>query len=174
MDTPGFFPHVTAPAMRVLPADSNHFGTNRLPVGLIVMHATAGTDSAAWLSTTSPVPHQVSTHVLVRRDGVIIRLVPDNMVAFHAGPAVIGSNTLPSRTNPNRFSLGIELENTNTGKQNYPLAQIASAANMVAWWYNLYGVLPILAHHAIQTDKTDPFVFPWDTFYKVLASILIA
>lgn len=167
-----YFPGARAPFMVVHLADAYHFGGVRMPISLIVMHATRGTDSLGHLTTDSPRTAPVSAHVLVSRDGTAYRLVSDSRVAWHAGPAEIGSNLAKGRPNVNRFSLGIELENLNDGMQPYPAEQLDAAAGIIAYWWNLYGPLPILAHHAIQSDKTDPAGFPWPEFYQRLVAKL--
>jgi N-acetyl-anhydromuramyl-L-alanine amidase AmpD len=54
----------------------------------VVIHNTVGTDSAAWLSTSSVPP--VSAHVLGRRDGSRLNLVDYADIAFHVGNARAG------------------------------------------------------------------------------------
>ena len=49
----------------------------------------------------------VSAHYLIDRDGVIRQLVPEELVAYHAGESRMPSPD--SRTNVNSFSIGIEL-----------------------------------------------------------------
>ena len=56
-------------------------------------------------SFESLVDLKVSAHLLVRRDGTIIQLVPFNLRAWHAGVS-----RYKGRENFNDFSIGIELE----------------------------------------------------------------
>lgn len=51
----------------------------------------------------------VSTHLLIRRDGTLIQYVPFTRRAWHAGRSVFGG-----RERCNDFSIGIELEGTDT------------------------------------------------------------
>lgn len=159
--------YFVTPPLKIVdkPADANHKGGQRLGYRVIVLHATGGKDSTAWLSTTSKPP--VSVHRLIKKDGTIYKIVPDNEVAWHAGPAAVGR--LPTKNETiNNWSLGIEIENLNDGRDTYPDAQITSVVAQVIEWWALYGALPITSHLAIQSNKHDPAGFPWPGFYAKL------
>jgi N-acetylmuramoyl-L-alanine amidase len=147
------------------PADSIHCcGLTRLGYRWIVIHATGGTNSLNWLSTTSPASNPVSIHRLIAKNGTIYKIVPDDDTAYHAGPARVGA--LPTRDqNINNWSLGIELENLNDGRDPYPAAQLDRAADQVVEWIGAYGFLPIVAHSWIQSNKHDPLGLDWADFY---------
>ena len=135
----------------------------------IVLHSTGGTDSRAWLTRTSVPP--VSIHRLIRKSGSLYKIVPDHEVAWHCGPAQVG----PIPHHPyslNNYSLGIELENLNTGRDPYPVAQVEVCAMQVLEWWGLYGALPIVAHGWVQRGKSDPAGFSWDFFYDRLFTYL--
>lgn len=152
-------------SIKDVPADDAHKGGIRRGYRAIVIHATGGTNSAAWLSTTSDPP--VSIHRLITKRGQIIKIVPDDEVAWHAGPAKVGRLPTPTET-INNWSLGIELENLNDGRDIYPLPQIESCVLQVREWWGLYGPIPFVSHSAIQTNKHDPLGFPWPEFYRRL------
>ena len=154
-----------------VPADSAHRGGTRpMPPKLIVLHATAGTDSLSWL-TTNPAS-AVSSHVLIRRDGHIYRLVEDQGVAWHAGPARLRKYGGPGQPNVNNVSFGIELENLNDGVQPYPAVQLVACARVIVAWWGLYGFLPLLAHAAIQSNKTDPRGLHWYDLWEAIRTQL--
>ena len=146
------------------PADASHAGAlARLGYRFIVIHATGGTNSLNWLSTTSAPP--VSIHRLISKQGQIYKIVPDEVAAYHAGPARVGP--LPSaEANINNWSFGIELENLNDGRDPYPAPQLDSAADQVVEWIGVYGFLPIVAHAWIDSRKSDPAGFDWPDFYR--------
>lgn len=148
------------------PADAAHAGAlARLGYRFIVIHATGGTNSLDWLSTTSPATAPVSIHRLVAKDGTIYKIVPDDVTAYHAGPSHVGP--LPGDgQNVNNWSLGIELENRNDGRDLYPTAQLDSAAAQVVEWWGAYGLLPIVAHAWIDARKHDPAGLDWQDFYR--------
>lgn len=149
------------------PADRLHCcGQTRLGYRFIFLHATGGTNSLNWLSTTSPVSDPVSCHRLIAKDGTIYKIVPDEQTAYTQGPAELGP--LPGRgQNANNWALSIEMENLDTGRDPYPPAQLLSTARQVVEWWGAYGFLPVIAHAWAQADKRDPAGFPWDTFYQL-------
>lgn len=164
-------PYFVTPPLHIkdVPADDGHKGGARLGYRVIVIHATGGTNSTAWLSTTSNPP--VSIHRLIKKDGSIIKIVQDSEVAWHAGPATVGRLPAGSET-INNWSLGIELENLNDGRDTYPAAQIESCALQVREWWGAYGALAITSHAGIQSNKHDPAGFPWPEFYRRLFALL--
>lgn len=96
---------------------------------------------------------RVSAHALVRRDGSVIQFVPIGRRAWHAG-----ESSWRGRACCNDFSIGIELEGTDTGP--YEDAQYAALARLVAGLFDAYpGLQPdALAGHVdiAPGRKTDP------------------
>ena len=72
----------------------------------IVLHYTAGPTVKAAVSTLTSKSAQVSSHLVIGRDGSIIQLVPFNKVAWHAGVS-----SWEGRNSLNVYSFGIELDN---------------------------------------------------------------
>src|SRR5204862_8324577 len=116
------------------PADALHAGgQTRLGYRYVFIHATGGTNSLNWLSTTSPASKPVSCHRLIAKDGRIYKVVPDEKTAYTQGPAEIGP--LPEQgQNANNWALSIELENLDNGRDPYPAAQLDAAAAQVVEW----------------------------------------
>jgi N-acetyl-anhydromuramyl-L-alanine amidase AmpD len=83
------------------------------PVVAIIAHNTVGTDSRAYLSRGGDKPdgsdRMVSIHSLIRKDGILYRYVPDERGANHAGYGKMPAGF--PRLNPNRTTIGFELEN---------------------------------------------------------------
>ena len=103
----------------------------------------------------------VSSHYLIDRAGTVIRLVKDADVAYHAGKGAMPDPD--GRTGINRFSIGIEVNNTKTVGPNE--AQYAALAKLVGHLRSTYSITAILGHSDIAPDrKTDPWLFDWDTF----------
>lgn len=153
-------------------ADSNHRGgTRALPPRVVIMHATAGTNSLAWL-TTDPAS-EVSAHLLIDKDGDVHRLVEDAGVAYHAGVSTWSVYGRAGQPSVNAVSLGIELENLNTGSDPYPSIQVLAAARAVYRWIQAYGFLPTVSHAAIAPGrKTDPAGFPWAEYQGYLDQLI--
>jgi N-acetylmuramoyl-L-alanine amidase len=160
----------TTPPLSIIdrPADANHYGGVRVGYRYIALHATGGTWSLPWLTTTSPLSNPVSVHRLIEKDGTLYKLVQDEDVAWHAGYGVIGAIGPNAIVNFNKVSLGIELENMDDFKDPYPEAQLWSCAGQVIEWWGRYGWLPILSHASVDIRKQDPAGFPWQHFHEIV------
>lgn len=87
---------------------SPNFGARRdgLTPQLIVIHYTAMASAQAALDRLCDPAAEVSAHYLISRDGAVIRMVPEDQRAWHAGAGEWqGQNDINSR------SIGIELDN---------------------------------------------------------------
>ena len=110
---------------------------------------------------------RVSAHALIRRDGSITQYVPFGMRAWHAG-----QSQYQGRSGCNDFSIGIELEGTDTIP--YTDAQYQSLAALVGALLSTYHTLSaerIAGHSDIAPGrKTDPGpAFEWERWRHLLA-----
>jgi hypothetical protein len=108
-------------------------------IDTVVIHSTAGPlqPSLDWLRNPAS---KASSHYVIAKDGRVFQLVREAAVAWHAGY----SRMPDGREDVNMFSLGIELENANDGRDPYPAAQVAA----------LVAVLKgIVARHRIVREK---------------------
>lgn len=103
----------------------------------MVLHYTAMESARASLARLCDPAAEVSAHYLIDRDGTVLRLVPEELRAWHAGAGRWGRVC-----DVNSYSIGIELQNT--GAEPYPPAQ------MTALMHLLEGVL---ARHAIPPER---------------------
>ena len=111
---------------------------------------------------------RVSSHALIRRDGLIVQYVPFGLRAWHAG-----RSRYEGRESCNDFSIGIELEGTDTLA--YEPAQYEALAALTA---ALLAAYPSLApqHIAGHSDiapgrKSDPGpAFDWGRFRERLTA----
>ncbi|HET9105651.1 MAG TPA: 1,6-anhydro-N-acetylmuramyl-L-alanine amidase AmpD [Steroidobacteraceae bacterium] len=113
---------------------------------------------------------RVSAHALIRRDGTITQYVPFGMRAWHAG-----QSRYRDRTGCNDFSIGIELEGTDTIP--YTDAQYSRLAALIAALLATYPTLSaegIAGHCDIAPGrKTDPGpAFDWARLRSLLAESL--
>jgi N-acetyl-anhydromuramyl-L-alanine amidase AmpD len=137
------------------PAHWDHFTVGRIrAIKGVIIHATAGADSLAWLRYASNPP--VSCHVLVKKDGTRHIIVQDANTAWHAGLGWLEMGPLRG-ANVNQFTLGLELENLNDGRDPYPATQIESAAEQISIWIRRHGWLFLLRHGDVDSRKRDPF-----------------
>ena len=139
------------------------------PIDLICLHATVGSFSSAlsWLRNPSS---GVSTHYLISKQGDIANLVDETEQAWHAGVSF-----WRGRTDINRYSIGIELENANDGKDPYPEAQ----RDALAWLVNIIcfrRCIPkdrqhIVTHYEIAPRrKSDPAGFSMPDLMRRIGS----
>lgn len=113
---------------------------------------------------------KVSAHLLLRRDGQVIQFVPFDKRAWHAGVS-----EYQGRTRCNDFSIGIELEGTDTIP--YSEDQYRALADLLACLLRTYPSLQrqhITGHSDIAPGrKTDPGpAFDWAKLSHELESRL--
>ena len=147
-----------------------------VPVSLIVVHAISlppgqfGGDDVINLfqgkldSEAHPYYRQlagirVSAHCWIRRHGELVQFVPFHLRAWHAG-----ISRFAHRTNVNDFSIGIELEGTETSQ--FTEVQYAQLNALIAALKRAYPSLqsaPIVGHSDVApVRKTDPGLgFDW-------------
>lgn len=111
---------------------------------------------------------RVSAHVLIARDGALTQYVPFHKRAWHAGISF-----LEGRSRCNDFTIGIELEGTDTTP--YQEAQYQTLANLITALTCAYPALSkerIVGHSEIAAGrKTDPGpTFNWTRLHALLAS----
>jgi AmpD protein len=113
---------------------------------------------------------KVSAHILIRRNGEIIQFVPFHRRAWHAG-----ESAFQDRKRCNDFSIGIELEGTDS--EPYSEAQYSQLAELIACLMRNYPAINpdrITGHSDIAPQrKTDPGpAFDWTKLHHELASRL--
>ncbi|MBA55745.1 MAG: 1,6-anhydro-N-acetylmuramyl-L-alanine amidase AmpD [Pseudomonadales bacterium] len=109
---------------------------------------------------------EVSSHLLIRRDGEIVQFVPFNQRAWHAGKSCYGE-----RENCNDFSIGIELEGTDDSA--YEPVQYERLKQVIETLVSHYPKIKpdaLVGHSDIAPGrKTDPGPhFDWDKLNKAL------
>jgi len=179
------------PAERRAPAHETNYGirTDRDVWGrrliatpqVIVLHETVlgEPDTVALFSTAHPRDQdQVSYHMLVGRDGALLRIVPDDKRAYGSGMSAFGDVT--QRTKPgqvgsiNNIALHISLITPPDGRDDrdahsgYSEQQYRSLAGQVLLWQGAHGIpLTRLTTHAAvdrSHSRYDPRSFRWDRF----------
>ena len=109
---------------------------------------------------------RVSSHLLIRRDGDIVQYVPFNKRAWHAGVSCF-----KGREVCNDFSIGIELEGTDT--KPFTESQYLALCEVIVSLHDVYPTLNedlITGHeHIAPGRKTDPGPhFDWARISKAL------
>jgi len=113
---------------------------------------------------------RVSAHALIRRDGRLVQFVPFHRRAWHAG-----ASCWQGRERCNDFSVGVELEGTDTDP--YADAQYTTLASLAAALMRAYpGIAPdaVAGHEDIAPGrKTDPGpAFEWPRLRALLRGAL--
>lgn len=110
---------------------------------------------------------RVSSHILIKRTGEIVQFVPFTERAWHAGVS-----SYQGRERCNDFSIGIELEGTDTGQfEERQYQQLSELINSLAIAYpetagNITGHC-----HIAPGRKTDPGTgFDWDRLMQSLSA----
>jgi AmpD protein len=108
---------------------------------------------------------RVSSHFLVRRDGEVVRFVPVERRAWHAGVSA-----WRGRSRCNDFSVGIELEGTDAAR--FEDAQYASLVELLAELRSRFPLRAIAGHSEVAPGrKTDPGAgFDWSRLLLDLGS----
>lgn len=111
---------------------------------------------------------QVSSHLLVRRDGSIVQFVPFHERAWHAGASVF-----EGRERCNDFSIGIEIEGTDEQPYEEIQYRVVSAivAALAAAYPHIY-TSRVTGHcHIAPERKTDPGpAFNWAHLHGLMDS----
>ncbi len=109
---------------------------------------------------------RVSAHFLIRRDGEVLQFVPTHRRAWHAG-----ISSWAGRSNCNDFSVGIELEGTDSTA--YTDAQYLALTKLICVLRAQYPTIradAIVGHSDIAPGrKTDPgAAFDWKRLQRLL------
>jgi N-acetyl-anhydromuramyl-L-alanine amidase AmpD len=140
----------------------------------ICLHHTGSKNEAGdiyWLSHYHTNP--VSVNQLVKRDGTIVQIVPNDVVAWHAG-----YSELNGREACNEWCIGVEICNAGDGKEAYTDAQYESVGETVAYNAARYHINDrnISSHARVATNppgrKTDPLGWDWLRMWAVVDRLL--
>jgi AmpD protein len=106
---------------------------------------------------------RVSAHFLIARDGRLTQFVGCAQRAWHAG-----ESTFEGRARCNDFSLGIELEGTDTAP--YADAQYDMLARLARRLFETHPLRAVRGHSDVSPErKTDPgTAFDWPRFARAL------
>lgn len=139
----------------------NHDARER-PVSLIVLHYTGMEDAEGALQRMCDPVFKVSCHYCVLEDGQVLRLVPENRRAWHAGRSFWRGHQ-----DVNDISVGIEIVNPGHqfGYRPFTDAQIEALVPLVAEIKERHGITRgnIVGHSDVApARKQDPGeLFPW-------------
>lgn len=144
---------------------SPNFNERKLPITMAVIHYTEMQSAQAALERMCNPDIEVSAHYLIAENGEVIRLVPEDKRAWHAGKSY-----WRGETDVNSASIGIELDNLGhfggEPPREFAPAQIAALIPLLARIVKRYDIprANVVAHSDIAPQrKIDPGeLFPWD------------
>jgi N-acetylmuramoyl-L-alanine amidase len=141
---------------------SPNFDERGLPVSMLVLHYTGMQDGASAIQRLADPEAKVSAHYVVAEDGQIIKMVDEDMRAWHAGRSY-----WRGVTDINSASVGIEIVNPGHewGYRPFPEAQINALIPLVKSIVHRHRITRgnIVGHSDVApARKDDPGeLFPW-------------
>ena len=136
-------------------------------IKFIIFHYTGMKKESEAISRLTNIQSEVSCHYLIKKNGEIVKMVPDLYIAWHAGKSSWGRSKLL-----NQNSIGIEI--TNPGHafiyKKFSKKQISSLLKISKFLIKKYKISHnnILGHSDIAPErKKDPGEkFPWEYLSK--------
>jgi N-acetylmuramoyl-L-alanine amidase len=152
----------------IIDSPSPNFDERLLPVTMLVLHYTGMPDAESAIARLRDPKAKVSAHYLVAEDGQVLRLVPEDKRAWHAG-----RSWWRGVTDINSASIGIEIVNPGHefGYRPFPEEQIDALVPLVADVVGRYRITRgnVVGHSDIApVRKQDPGeLFPWNRLAKL-------
>ena len=157
-------------ALKVTPNYSPNFNSKKRTskqIKFIIFHYTGMKNESDALSRLTDIQSEVSCHYLIKNNGVIVKIVPDLYIAWHAG-----KSSWKNYKSLNQNSIGIEI--TNPGHEHdykkFKKKQIISLLKLTKLLIKKYKINPknILGHSdiAVQRKKDPGEKFPWEYLSK--------
>lgn len=153
---------------QIIDTPSPNFDERTAPVSILVLHYTGMKDAASAIERLSNPDAKVSCHYLIAEDGTIVRMVPEEKRAWHAGRSY-----WRGITDLNSHSIGIEIVNPGHefGYRPFPEAQIDALIPLMQQIMLRYKITRgnVVGHSDIApTRKEDPGeLFPWERLAKL-------
>lgn len=151
---------ITMPPVTERP--SPNFDARRSPPDMLILHYTGMKTAEEAVERLCDPAARVSAHYVVDEDGSILRLVPEERRAWHAGKGV-----WMGETDCNAASIGIEIVNPGHewGYRDFPEAQVQAVIGLIADIRSRWSIpdVRIIGHSDMAPDrKQDPGErFPW-------------
>ena len=133
-----------------------------MPVDILILHYTGMKTAREAITRLRHPAAEVSSHYVVDEDGTIIRLVPDDRRAWHAG-----ISHWRGHSGLNDRSIGVEIVNPGHewGYRDFPVLQLAAACDLCLAILSRHPIPArnVIAHSDVAPDrKEDPGEkFPW-------------
>lgn len=153
--------------IRDLPSPNQDDRPDGVPIDTLILHYTGMQTAGAAIARLRDPDAKVSSHYVVDEDGTVLRLVPEERRAYHAGVSYWRGNT-----ELNGRSIGIEIVNPGHewGYRDFPILQVAVVCDLCLSILSRH-MIParnIVAHSDVAPDrKEDPGEkFDWEQLAK--------
>lgn len=146
---------------------SPNWNERKLPISMVVLHYTGMKSAQEALDRLCDPAAEVSAHYLIDEDGAVIRLVPEDKRAWHAGRSY-----WRGITDVNSASIGIEIVNPGHefGYRPFTEAQMEALIPLLAGIMGRHNIAPanVVGHSDIApARKSDPGeLFEWETLAR--------
>ena len=146
---------------------SPNWNERKLPISMVVLHYTGMKTAQEALERLCDPAAEVSAHYLIEEDGAVIRLVPEDKRAWHAGRSY-----WRGITDVNSASIGIEIANPGHefGYRPFTEAQMEALIPLLAGIMGRHNIVPanVVGHSDIApARKSDPGeLFEWETLAR--------
>ena len=136
-------------------------------IKFVIIHYTGMQSEIESIEKLQNPKYEVSCHYLISRNGSVIQMVSDRNIAWHAG-----KSKWKNKTNLNKYSLGIEIQNKGhqLGYEKFTKKQISALIQLLKILVKKYKIKKnnILGHSDIAPlRKIDPGEnFPWKLLSK--------
>lgn len=137
-------------------------------IKFVIIHYTGMKKESLALKKLCDEASKVSSHYFIKKNGNILKLVPDLYEAWHAG-----KSNWKKLKSLNKYSIGIEIQNPghDHGYKNFTFKQINSLKKLLKYLLKNYNISykNVLGHSDIAPDrKKDPGEkFPWKNLFKI-------
>ena len=136
-------------------------------IRFIVIHYTGMQNELSALNRLCDMKSKVSAHYFIKKNGLVLNLIPPIYEAWHAG-----KSSWKDLKSLNKYSIGIEIQNSGHDNkyEKFSQKQIISTKKLLRYLINKYKVSlkNVLGHSDIAPDrKKDPGEkFPWKDLAK--------
>tara|TARA_B100000674_G_scaffold386420_1_gene329898 strand:- start:122 stop:844 length:723 start_codon:yes stop_codon:yes gene_type:complete len=136
-------------------------------IKFIIIHYTGMNKELSAINRLCNFKSKVSAHFFIKKNGLVLNLVPPLYEAWHAG-----KSSWKNFKSLNKYSIGIEIQNSGHDNryENFSKKQIISIKKLLMFLIKKYNVSPknVLGHSDISPDrKKDPGEkFPWKKLAK--------
>jgi N-acetylmuramoyl-L-alanine amidase len=140
--------------IRDLPSPNHDERPAGVPVDMLILHYTGMKTAAAAIERLRDPAAQVSSHYVVDEDGSVLRLVPEDRRAWHAGVS-----HWRGHTGLNGRSIGIEIVNPGHewGYRDFPVLQLAALCDLCLLIVARHGIPArnVVGHSDVAPDRKD-------------------